>query len=66
MKNKSQERIWITTKEAAERLGFHEGTLKNWRCQGIGPKYTQIGRSVRYRVADLDKFMNQGENQNAA
>jgi len=32
----------LTTKELAELWGYHPGTLKNWRSQGIGPDYVQL------------------------
>jgi hypothetical protein len=32
--------------------------LDKWRCAGIGPAYCKVGpRTVRYRKADLDKFI---------
>lgn len=32
-------------------------TLNQWRSQGRGPRYSKVGRSVRYSVADLDRYM---------
>ena len=40
--------------EAAAFLSCHENTLRAWRNQGTGPRYTRIGsRVIRYRMADL-------------
>jgi len=47
----------LTTTEAAEHLGVKPGTLEVWRVQGKGPTYLKLGRSVRYRMADLDAYM---------
>lgn len=48
---------WLNSHEAAERLGFSEKTLANWRYEGRGPRYSKVGRSIRYLAADLDTFM---------
>ena len=51
--------IYLTTKHAAHYMdGFAHQTLVNWRHQKKGPRYIRIGRSIRYRMSDLDKFMN--------
>jgi len=47
----------LTTKQAAEFLQIKETTLEQWRWNGRGPRYCKIGRSVRYRKADLDAFL---------
>lgn len=43
--------------EAAEYLGLKPGTLPVWRHSGIGPGYVKVGRNVRYRKADLDRYL---------
>ena len=42
---------------AAGYLGLCVKTLRNWRSAGKGPSYIKIGRIVRYRVTDLDEFI---------
>lgn len=37
------------TKFVAERYGLCPRTLENWRTTGRGPKYTKVGRLVRYK-----------------
>ncbi|MEA1945993.1 MAG: helix-turn-helix domain-containing protein [Thermodesulfobacteriota bacterium] len=44
--------------EAAKFLGVATQTLRNWRHQRKGPPYLKISRSVRYRLDDLENFMN--------
>ena len=39
---------------AADVLGMAVQTLRNWRHQSKGPAYLKVGRSVRYRMEDLD------------
>ena len=53
-----QNRNLVSTQQAAEYLGgFKPNTLEGWRVQGVGPAYVKCGRLVRYRVADLDAYL---------
>jgi hypothetical protein len=48
----------VSEKEAAEILGVTAGTLSVWRCTRRYPlPYVKIGRSVKYRMADLERFI---------
>ena len=49
----------LTTQEAAHRLGLAIGTLQNWRIRGEGPAWVRLGRAVRYRETDLERFIDQ-------
>lgn len=48
----------LSTKEAAKVLGISHRTLEDWRLKGGGPRFTTIGRLVRYRVDDLVRFID--------
>jgi len=49
---------FIDEKRVAELTGFSLSTLRAWRFQGRGPVYHKIdGRSVRYKVEDVEAFM---------
>ncbi len=50
----------LNEKQAAELLGTTPGTLSVWRCVRRYPelRYVKIGRSVRYRVEDLQDFIS--------
>ena len=48
----------LTAEAAAERLLIAAGTLANWRVLGGGPPFVRVGRSIRYRVADLDAWLD--------
>ena len=50
-------RIALTTGEAAAYLGMAASTLNKWRCDGDGPHFLKLGRAVRYRQDDLDRFL---------
>ena len=47
----------LAERDAARFVGFTTATLKAWRQTGRGPAFVRVGRSVRYRVADLDAFL---------
>lgn len=32
-------------------------TLEQWRYVGAGPRYVKVGSAVRYRKADVDKWL---------
>lgn len=49
----------LKTPEAAAYLNVQPATLEQWRWNGRGPKFVKIGRSVRYRQADLDAFLEE-------
>ena len=45
--------------EAADEFGLSAATLRVWRRRGIGPRYLRIGRSIRYRRADIEEYLAQ-------
>lgn len=48
----------ITRKEAADYLGVKEGTLAIWACTNrYNLPYIKMGRLVKYRLTDLDAFI---------
>jgi hypothetical protein len=47
----------VNDREAAKFLGNKVQTLRNWRCQRRGPAYIKLGRSVRYRIEDLQEYI---------
>lgn len=48
----------MTVQQAAVYLGLAVSTLNKWRCHGGGPVFVKMGRAVRYRVTDLDTYIN--------
>ena len=51
----------LTRKQAAEFLGVKESTLAHWKCTGrYNLTSVKIGRLVKYRVTDLEKFIEKG------
>ncbi len=51
-----EDRGYVDTREAAERLGLSPGTLARYRITGAGPRYYRFGGCVRYREMDLDAW----------
>jgi len=47
----------MTTAQAAQFLGLRTNTLEIWRYRGTGPQYLKLGRAVRYRLSDLEDFI---------
>jgi len=60
------EQRYLTSKQAAEYLGFSENTLSNARNTGLlsghkAPRFYRMGeRTVRYDINDLDDWMAEG------
>lgn len=48
----------LTAPEAAAVVKFKVTTLAVWRCEGKGPAYLKVNRSVRYRRSDLMAWVN--------
>jgi predicted DNA-binding transcriptional regulator AlpA len=43
--------------QLAEFLTNKKNTIEGWRIKGIGPKYIKIGRLVRYRISDVEEWL---------
>lgn len=48
---------WVDTDGASAYTAIATSTLETMRVRGDGPRYRKIGRSVRYKIADLDCYM---------
>jgi len=38
-------------------LHLSERTLERFRVSGAGPKFVRLGRSIRYRLTDIEAFI---------
>ena len=49
----------LTTPPAAAYMGLKPSTLEAWRVRGGGPVFLKLGKAVRYRQSDLDRFLDE-------
>ena len=49
----------IDEKDASAYIGMTPAYLRKARRLGKGPNYIQLGRTIRYRVRDLDAWLEQ-------
>lgn len=47
---------YLSPEQAATYSGIPAKTLEQWRRTGDGPPFAKVGRHVRYRRSDIDKF----------
>jgi excisionase family DNA binding protein len=58
--------IYLDTKNAAAYLGLKHHRLQDLRVSGGGPRFTKLGRLVRYRKDWLDAWAEAGACQSTA
>jgi excisionase family DNA binding protein len=51
-------RNFLNVGQAAEYLGVSPASLRNWSDQGRLPVYRTPGGQRRYRLTDLEEFLN--------
>lgn len=47
----------LTTLEVAKKLKVQPHTVRVWRVRGVGPPYIKLGRVVRYREEDVERWL---------
>ncbi len=60
---RNSENVFMTEDETSSFLKMSKRTLQAWRVQGRGPKFIKVGRSIRYRLGDLERFMAENVRQ---
>ncbi len=54
--------ILMTPEETASMLSIKENTLSVWRSNGrYDLKYIKVGRYIRYRLQDVENWINSRE-----
>ena len=51
------DRSLLTTNEVAEVFRLSAGRLRNLRYRGLGPRGYRLGKSIRYRLADVEAWL---------
>lgn len=54
----NRKRPLATPEEVSEYYGVPVQTLYVWRHRGIGPRGSKVGRHVRYRWEDVEKWLD--------
>lgn len=47
-----------TESDVAEILNVSVRTLQQWRVSGFGPRFIKVGRAVRYRLSDVQDWID--------
>jgi len=48
---------FISSSALADILTVPEATLRHWRKSGTGPSFYRIGKHVRYRLSDVEAWL---------
>ena len=51
-------RILLTEDQVCEILNLNKNSLQRERCSGYGIPYIKIGRRVRYKLSDIEKYLD--------
>lgn len=50
--------VWMSPDEAAQYLRLSRRGLEQMRARAAGPRYSKVGRIVRYKRVDLDRWLD--------
>lgn len=56
--NTNKRQRLMTAPEVAEFLGIPVATLYHWRYSGTGPRALRVGRHLRFRIEDVEQWLN--------
>lgn len=56
----------LTPEDLADRWNLTETTLSQWRWNGRGPRYIKMGKGIRYRLSEIERFEDQHTCQNTS
>jgi len=57
MKSSIDKTVFLSISEAAELLGVHPETLRNWHKRGLLKPFVTLGGHRRYAKADVEKLL---------
>ncbi|MBV5337705.1 MAG: helix-turn-helix domain-containing protein [Deltaproteobacteria bacterium] len=52
----------VDEKRASELVGINLTTLQFFRRRGSGPAFVKLGRLIRYRIADIEDWIDKNLN----
>ena len=56
----------LTEIEVAQILKCTTAALRRWRREGRGPRFIRVGRLIRYRLADVEEFLESNASSSRA
>ena len=56
----------LSDREFAQQYGLNPGTPAVWRTRNKGPKFIKLGRAVRYRIADIEQWIEEQSGEEAS
>ncbi|MCE3232964.1 MAG: hypothetical protein K0R98_1221, partial [Rickettsiaceae bacterium] len=51
---------YLTSDQAAKYLDVPQRLMENWRWRKTGPAFVKIGNRIRYKLEDLEMFVQNG------
>jgi len=57
-KSQSSDRLLLTAEELAAYLGVPRSTLYGWKYRGDGPPAIRVGRLLRYRSSEVERWLD--------
>lgn len=58
MAQNSNDTTWLSAREAADLMPVCRTTLCRWRNRGFGPKFFKRGGVIRYRLRDVQDYID--------
>ena len=55
-----------TVAEVAAYLGVPDKTLYQWKYKGTGPRAIRVGKHLRYRWSDVERWLDEPNGPTAA
>ena len=49
----------LTPEDLSARWNITLATLSQWRWNGRGPRFVKMGKGIRYRLSDIERFEGQ-------
>ena len=48
---------WLDPREARTEFGFSTSTLSKWRMKNLNLPFSKMGKYIRYKRSDIEKFL---------
>lgn len=58
--------VYLTEQQLAARWAISIKTLQGWRLKGEGVKFCRLGRSIRYKITEIEAYEASQERQSTS